>query len=73
MLKYMFMSFAIVGVALAQKPVDQMSFGELLTAAKEDLNNITVVPMMRGNPYVTHLQEVIKSVCYLLTCIIHSV
>lgn len=33
-----------------------------LTAAKEDLNNITMVPVMRGNPYITHLQDVIKAV-----------
>ena len=47
------------------KPIDQMTFSELLTTGKESLNNITMIPHVKGNVHVTRLQEVLKAVCKL--------
>ena len=48
------------------KPIDQMTYAELLVTGKEALNNVTLIHQVRGNVHVTRLQEVLKAVCSVM-------
>jgi hypothetical protein len=43
------------------KPVEQMSFGELLNEGKEAINNITLIANMAHHPQVVRMQNVLNA------------
>jgi hypothetical protein len=54
------------------KPIEQMGFGELLDTGREALNNLTVIPLVRGNVHLLRLQEVMKSLSKTLPLVTYD-
>ena len=51
---------AVTGPVEPPKPIDRMSFGELLTAGMDSVNDIAKEQSMHMNPHVVRLREILN-------------
>jgi hypothetical protein len=54
------------------KPIEQMTFSELLITGIEALNNVTMLPNVMGNIHVHRLQEVLRSLSKTLPLVTYD-